>query len=303
MALSTARIFAMGSGSDGLQETGARDAVIALSRLELPVVLYLGTATYDLPGPRDRQVGRFAELGCTIRVLDVANATPPASVIRDSFEAANVIIVSGGNTLFAVDRWKRLGMHELFREALHRGTVLAGGSAGAICWFDAGHSDSADPESFKAHKLKQADTGGDESSGVPVSDEARDWEYIRVPCLGFLPGLCCPHHDRTQSNGLPRGEDFDAMLLRHPGEVGICIDHWAALIVDGERYRVFTVSGKDGSVGGQPGVLRKRVVDGAVSTEHPPPSGLVADLLCVATEIVEDERVERVRRANPDTLA
>jgi len=302
--MSAARIFAMGSGSDGLQQIAARDAVISLSRLELPVVLYLGTATYDLPGPRDRQVGRFAELGCTIRVLDVANTTPSATVIRDSFEGANVILVSGGNTLFAVDRWKRLGMHDLFREALDRGTVLAGGSAGAICWFDAGHSDSADPESFKAHMLNQADTGGDESSGVPLSDEAkRAWDYIRVPCLGLLPGLCCPHHDRTQSNGLPRRQDFDAMLLRHPGEVGVCIDHWAALIVDGAEYRVFTVSGKDGSVDGQPGVLRKRVVDGAVCTEQIPPSGLVADLLCVAAEIVEDARVESVRRANPDTLA
>merc|ERR1712136_699274 len=99
-----------------------------------------------------------------------------------------------------------------------------------------------------------------------------------------------------------------ATRRRGPGIISVCrawvfCRGWAALIVDGAEYRVFTVSGKDGSVDGQPGVLRKRVVDGAVCTEQIPPSGLVADLLCVAAEIVEDARVESVRRANPDTLA
>jgi dipeptidase E len=59
-----------------------------------------------------------------------------------------------------------------------------------------------------------------------------------VPCLGFLPGLVCPHHDKVQSNGVLRAIDFDAMLLRHAGEQGICIDHWAALCVDGDAYEV-----------------------------------------------------------------
>ena len=40
--------------------------------------------------------------------------------------------------------------------------------------------------------------------------------------LGFLPGLCCPHHDRVQSNGVLRAEDFEKLLRRHPQERGIC---------------------------------------------------------------------------------
>jgi hypothetical protein len=32
--------------------------------------------------------------------------------------------------------------------------------------------------------------------------------------------LCCPHHDRVQSNGILRATDFDDMMLRHPTEVG-----------------------------------------------------------------------------------
>jgi len=69
-----------------------------------------------------------------------------------------------------------------------------------------------------------------------------------VPGLGFLPGLVCPHHDKVQSNGVLRATDFDVMLLRHAAEMGIGIDHWAALEVAGGRYRVISLAGKEGSV-------------------------------------------------------
>ena len=69
-----------------------------------------------------------------------------------------------------------------------------------------------------------------------------------MPGLGFLPGLVCPHHDKVQSNGVLRAADFDVMLLRHAAEMGIGIDHWAALVVAGGRYRVMSLEGKEGSV-------------------------------------------------------
>jgi dipeptidase E len=197
-------------------------------------VLYLGTATYDLPGPRHRQTARFVEAGCTVDFLEVVDAAPSLSRMSTAVGNADVIIVSGGNTLFAVDRWVRLGMKEMLREAMMRGAVLTGGSAGAICWFDAGHSDSMDPDTFKGKMLAAAaaegDKGGDESSTAPASGApAKTWEYIRVDGLGFLPGLVCPHHDKVQSNGVLRANDFDAMLLRHSRELGIGIDHWAGV--------------------------------------------------------------------------
>ena len=59
---------------------------------------------------------------------------------------ADIILVSGGNTLFAIDRWVKIGLAPLLKAAAARGAVLTGGSAGAICWFDSGHSDSMDPD-------------------------------------------------------------------------------------------------------------------------------------------------------------
>ena len=117
---------------------------------------------------------------------------------------ADVIVVSGGNSLFACDRWNKIGLTPLLRNAMNRGAVLSGGSAGCICWFDAGHSDSADPDSYKAAMLAAASgLNKDESSEAPEG-EAKPWSYIRIPCLGFLPGLICVHHDKIQSNGVLR---------------------------------------------------------------------------------------------------
>ena len=52
-----------------------------------------------------------------------------------------------------MDRWKLLGIDQKLRQAMDRGAVLTRGSAGAICWFDGGHSDSADPDTWKAAML------------------------------------------------------------------------------------------------------------------------------------------------------
>jgi len=54
----------------------------------------------------------------------------------------HVIVVAGGNTLFAVDRWRKCGIIPYLKEAMENGTAMSGGSAGAIVWFDGGHSDS-----------------------------------------------------------------------------------------------------------------------------------------------------------------
>lgn len=62
----------------------------------------------------------------------------------------------------------------MLREALDRGVVRCGGSAGAICWFDGGHSDSRDPTTVKSPKPNLTE------------EDKKKWKYIRVKGLGFL---------------------------------------------------------------------------------------------------------------------
>lgn len=220
---------------------------------------------------------------------------------------ADAVLVSGGNTLFAIDRWTRCGLAPALREAMERGAVLCGGSAGAICWFDAGHSDSMDPDSYADAMLGGA---GMSSATYEHGPGDKKWDYVRCPCLGFLPGLVCPHHDRTQSNGLLRAEDFDAMLRRHPGERGVCIDHFAALCIDGPAYSVLSLPGKEGtflpgstkpdfSGAGAPAMWIKTVQGDDIVCEPVPPQGTLVDILKPATHVVEDPRIPAARQENP----
>jgi hypothetical protein len=60
---------------------------------------------------------------------------------------------------------------------------------------------------------------------VSLTEEQKAaWSYINVKGLGFLEGVCCPHHDSIQSNGIPRSDDFEAMMRRQEFPVGVCID-------------------------------------------------------------------------------
>jgi hypothetical protein len=65
-------------------------------------VLYIGTATYDLPGPRQRQTGRFVQAGCSVTSIDVVDNAPSAAELASTVAAADVIVVSGGNLLSVI---------------------------------------------------------------------------------------------------------------------------------------------------------------------------------------------------------
>jgi dipeptidase E len=88
--------------------------------------------------------------------------------------------------------WRRLGVDKLLKAAYDNGTVLAGVSAGSICWFDSGHSDSM---SFY-HPQK--------------------WQYINVRGLGFLKGVHCPHYN-SMMRGVPRRRHFRDMICEAGG--------------------------------------------------------------------------------------
>mmetsp|Transcript_48586 Transcript_48586/g.97755 ORF Transcript_48586/g.97755 Transcript_48586/m.97755 type:complete len:312 (-) Transcript_48586:238-1173(-) len=232
--------------------------------------------------PQAAQTEEFARRGVRVTDLYVAKIAPAPGVVDSVLEAADVVLCSGGNTLFAVDRWKQFGVDKALRRCMERGVVLCGGSAGAICWFDSGHSDSMDPESYRAHMLAAAAAvegcGSEGKAKEDAKEEAKKeedkeeekrkpWSYIRIDGLGFLPGLCCPHHDRVQSNGVLRASDFDGMLGRHPQETGVALDHFAALVISEGHYRVIALEGKTGSVGGEPGLIVKRASQGAAGRE------------------------------------
>jgi len=298
------KIYAAGSGLDMLSKPETVKEIIELSGKPTPRVLYLGTATYDDPSPQATQTKGFLDSGCSVTAMRVAVHNLTTSELKVAFAAADVVLVSGGNTLFARDRWVKLGIDILIKEAMDRGSVLCGGSAGGIVWFDGGHSDSMEAASYK-------NPPGPLLNPNMTPEEMASWAYIRVPGLSTVPGLFCPHYDMTEGNGILRATDFTGMLQRHSGETGVGVDNWAALRIDGETYTIISRAGEQGSVGangkftpnrtGHPGAWQLNIAsDGTLQRTLVPTTGEVSKLLIPAHYVVQSNMLGVARGQNPD---
>ena len=97
-------------------------------------LVYLGTPSYDIVEKRVAQTSWYVDVGCRVISLDVVLDAPPTCEMAEMIDKADVILVSGGNTSYAMRRWERIGLTKLIREAClgSRRVVMAGGSAGAI---------------------------------------------------------------------------------------------------------------------------------------------------------------------------
>lgn len=289
------RAFLCGSGSTAAMATQSYCARVVEMTGKPPeklLLAYLGTPMYDLEKFRKRLTDPFIAMGVKIHPVNLVETQHFSEEDGQQMLKSDIILVSGGNTLYAMDLWRALGVVNVLVEMKEK-AVFCGGSAGANCWFDGGHSDSMDPMTFRRSMAPSS-----EEFSLPTA-EAKSWEYIRIDGLGFLPGLCCPHHDRVQSNGIPRADDFEKLLRRHPTERGICIDDWTALEIhpDGS-YRVFAAPDAPKPAN----LLIKEVADDeSIRVLEAPIEGRLSDLLRgpVAPGIRTDERQEICRSLNP----
>jgi dipeptidase E len=248
---------------------------------------------------REVQSFFFRLYGCSVSSLAISIADPSWTEQKAAVESADVVLLSYGNTLFASDRIRKVGLGGLLHDAAAKGTVIMGGSAGAILSFDGGHSDSMDPSSWKNPPMACTFSAG------------QDWQYIRAPGLGLQPGFICPHHDSRRKDGLCRADDFKRMLKEHTGESALGIDNRATLVIEGEEYRVLSKPSSRGSVAsdgsfvydrkGSAGMWKYIVAaDGSISRTVAPTTGRVADLLHTAWHIVDDPLLDQALKSNPD---
>lgn len=197
-------------------------------------VVYIGTASYDRQDRFEEQTKGFKAAGCKIFKLNVSEDEnlPSRSKLRKIIvDWADIIVVSGGNTLYALIRWKEVGVNLLLKEAAEKGVVMCGGSAGCVCWFSDIHTDSMRPDNVKTPP-----------KGL-TPEEISSWEYYRINGLGLIPALCVPHYDIAQSNGQRRAEDCNRLCLDMPETVCIGVDEKAALVIVGDRVTCVSADG------------------------------------------------------------
>jgi peptidase E len=151
-------------GGQLLGDTPAlRDYLLSFVDSSEPRICFLPTASGDSP----EVIARFEEELAGRGVLShVALFRRTIADVRAHLLAQDAILVSGGNTASMLAVWRAHGVADALREAWRRGVVLAGSSAGALCWFDGGVTDSFGP------------------TLEPLGDG-----------LGLLGGSFCPHYD------------------------------------------------------------------------------------------------------------
>ena len=121
--------------------------------------------------------------------------------MKGKFEKADLIYVGGGDTVFMLDSWKQSGLLDLIKDAYARGVILAGLSAGAICWFEDIYTDSL-----------KTDDGN---------------EYAMFKGLGWIKGVASPHYNT-------RAKQFDE-IVKTQFEKAYGIEDNAALILEDEQ--------------------------------------------------------------------
>ena len=161
--------------------------LVELTGKERPRALYIGTAMAEDPAAALPMYDRF---GPRAEVSRLEFFPWPPEDLRSTVLDQDLIFVGGGNTANMLAIWRVHGVDELLRGALDRGIVLSGSSAGGICWFEHGVTDSFGPQ------------------------------LDGMECLGFLPGSFCPHWDDEElrkpryrellKDGLPGGLAADA---------------------------------------------------------------------------------------------
>lgn len=143
---------------------------------------------------------------------------------EEVFLSMDGIVVSGGNTLNQQAIWRAQGIDEVLREAWNRGIILGGASAGSLCWFEEGTTDS------------------------------RPQRLTKVECLGFLPGSHSPHYDGEEE----RRPTYHRLIGSGELKPGWACDNDAGIYFEGTEPARF-VSTREGA-----GVYYVDLVDGEV---------------------------------------
>ncbi|MDP2390350.1 MAG: peptidase E [Acidobacteriota bacterium] len=138
----------------------------ALTGKTRPKLLYLPTASADSPSGILTWYTNCATLNVEpSHQISFIASTRQTRTWEEVLLSVDGIVCSGGNTLNQQVIWKAHGIDVILQQAWDRGIVLGGASAGSLCWFEEGTTDS------------------------------RPKELSIVQCLGFLKGSHSPHYD------------------------------------------------------------------------------------------------------------
>ena len=155
------KLVIIGGGEIRKSESLSLDReTIKLTGKKHPKLLFIPTASSDHEGYCDAVKKHFGgKLGCRIDQLCLLKQRYSKKVIKEKILGSDIIYVGGGNTLMMMNTWRRTGVDKLLKAASSKGIVLSGVSAGSICWFSFGLSDSRRFKNPKADLIRVSGLG------------------------------------------------------------------------------------------------------------------------------------------------
>tara|TARA_Y100001978_G_scaffold67497_1_gene60707 strand:+ start:1066 stop:1746 length:681 start_codon:yes stop_codon:yes gene_type:complete len=206
----TRNIIAIGGGGFGrsLGKLIIEKYIVSLSNVSRPKVCFIPTASGDNTLYKLNFYRAFSTLDCITSHLDFFSRTED---LEEKIFNQNIIFVGGGNTKSMLAVWRDWNLDEILKKAYQSGIIMSGVSAGAICWFQKGITDSF------AKKLEV------------------------INCLSFIEGNACPHFDEE-----PEREPYVQKSIEN-GLINdcICIEGNSALHIQNENVMKTVNFGKN----------------------------------------------------------
>ena len=186
--------------------------ILKLTNKKKPKVLFIPTASSD----KTIYVNSIKkiyhdQLRADFDTLLLYNNKLSKEDIQKKIYWADVVYVGGGNTLMMMKKWRKLGINEMLKNAYRRDKVLCGVSAGSICWFEYGVSDSLH---FYNYEIKK---------------------YIKVTGLGIIPGIYCPHFRSELWDKGDRTSQMKKIMRKEPRKC-IAVPDGCAVIIQNNQY-------------------------------------------------------------------
>ena len=195
--------MAIGGGGFGRDNSSflIEKYILSLSKNDCPRICFLPTATGDNDTYIVRFYSVFSRLNCIPTHIEFFKRTID---LNEHIMDQDIVFVGGGNTKSMLAVWSDWGMNNILKNAYEKGIIMSGVSAGSICWFSSGITDSWDNQ-------------------------------LRIlPCLDFIDGTCCPHYDEEPS----RIPFVKKILSKKEVTNCIAIEGGAALhLIDGRPFK------------------------------------------------------------------
>ena len=187
-------IVAIGGGGFGRSLGGLEieKYIKSLVKKDRPKICFIPTASGDNDLYKLNFYRAFTKLNCITSHLDFFSRTEN---LEKKILNQDIIYVGGGNTKSMLAVWKEWNLTNILKIGYEKGIVMSGVSAGAICWFDKGITDSF------SNKLEIID------------------------CIGIVKGIACPHYDEEKER-----EPFVNEVIKSKRiDSCICIESYCAL--------------------------------------------------------------------------